>query len=195
MKFTIDSEQCSNNGVSLGEILALIAIANDVDIGKSTQILIAEGLVSSAGTNKIRLTNKGTEKLNNVVIDSIDYTTKDENRLESLAKKLQEIYPSGRKEGTNYMWRGTNAEIVRKLKTLETKYNFKFSDEQAIKATETYVKSFNGNYRFMQLLKYFILKAGRDSDSNIEIKSEFMSLIENAGHEDELRKDWISTIA
>ena len=194
MKLIIDKESCKKNGISLGEALALLAIANDVDIGKSTQVLVATGLVTSAGGSKLRLTNKGSEKLSNVVIDSIEYTKSEEDRLSNLARKLQEIYPSGRKDGTNYLWRGTVAEIVRKLKTLETKYKFKFTDEQAIKATEAYVQSFNGNYRFMQLLKYFILKTGRDEDGNTEIKSEFMALIENEGHTDRIRDDWMSTM-
>lgn len=194
MSITIDKKCCEKNGISLGGVIALLAIANDIDINKSMQILVATGLVTSAGSDKIRLTKKGVEKLNNVVIDSIDYSESSGSRLENLAKKLQEIYPSGRKEGTNYLWRGTIAEIVRKLKTLETKYKFKFSDEQAIKATETYVKSFNSNYRYMQLLKYFILKAGRDEDGNTEIKSEFMALIENEDNLDRIKDDWMSTM-
>ena len=61
-------------------------------------------------------------------------------------------------------------------KTLVVKYNFKFTEEEALEATKKYIESFNGNYRFMQLLKYFILK----SDPNTgDIKSDFMSLIEN----------------
>lgn len=194
MRLTIDKEYCEKNGLSIGEALSLIAIANDVDIGKSTQILIATGLVTSAGSDKLRLTNKGTEVINNVLIDSVKYPESSEDRLENLAKKLQSIYPTGHKEGTNYTWRGTVAEIVRKLKTLETKYKFKFSDEQAIKATENYVRSFNGQYRFMQLLKYFILKATRDSDGNTEIKSEFMSLIENEDTLNQIKDDWMSTM-
>lgn len=197
MKITINKEACSKNGISLGEILVLLAIANSVDLGKSQQALLSTGLVTAFGsTNDIdlRITNKGTEALTNCIIDSVDYTKSEEDRLIALAEKMRELYPSGRKEGTNYMWRGTTAEVVRKLKTLETKYRFKFTDEQALSATKRYVQSFNGNYRFMQLLKYFILKAGSDCDGNIEVKSEFMSLIENEGQVNSQRDDWMSTM-
>ena len=195
MKFTIDKEACSKNGMSLGEILALIAISNDVDIGKSTSILVSTGLVTSAGSgSKLRLTKKGIESLNNTIIDSASSDKDEDERLETLANKLRELYPAGRKEGTSYMWRGTTAEIVRKLKTLQLKYKFTFTDEQAIKATSEYIKAFNGNYRFMQLLKYFILKTARDEDGNIEVKSEFMSLIENENDVNVHRDDWMSTM-
>ena len=195
MKFTIDKEACSKNGMSLGEILALIAISNDVDIGKSTSILVSTGLVTSAGSgSKLRLTKKGIESLNNTIIDSASSDKDEDERLETLANKLRELYPAGRKEGTSYMWRGTTAEIVRKLKTLQLKYKFTFTDEQAIKATSEYIKAFNGNYRFMQLLKYVMLKTARDEDGNIEVKSEFMSLIENEKDVNVHRDDWMSTM-
>lgn len=195
MKFTIDKEAYSKNGMSLGEILALIAISNDIDIGKSILILVSTGLVTSAGSDsKLRLTKKGIESLNNTIIDSASSDKDEDERLETLANKLRELYPAGRKEGTSYMWRGTTAEIVRKLKTLQLKYKFTFTDEQAIKATSEYIKAFNGNYRFMQLLKYFILKTARDEDGNIEVKSEFMSLIENEKDVNVHRDDWMSTM-
>lgn len=194
MSIVINEKAINKNGLSIGEILVLLVISNSVDIEKSINTVLKLGYATSAGSDSLRLTNKGVEILNNTIIDSFDYTSDDSSRLENLAEKLRELYPTGRKEGTSYMWKGTTAEIVRKLKTLETKYKFKFSDEQAIKATTAYVQSFNGNYKFMQLLKYFILKAGRDADGNIEVKSEFMSLIQNEGNIEELKNDWMSTM-
>lgn len=197
MKLIIDQEACSKNGISIGEVLILLALANGIDLNKSKQILISKGFITSSGdTGNIdfRITQKGSDILSNCIIDSIKYEKPKEDRLVALAEKMRELYPSGRKEGTNYMWRGTTTEIVRKLKTIESKYKFYFTDEQALKATRKYIQSFNGNYRFMQLLKYFILKAASDSDGNIEVKSEFMSLIENEGQTDSQRDDWMSTM-
>ena len=48
--------------------------------------------------------------------------------------------------------------------------------------------TFNGDYTYMQLLKYFILKSLPDG----EIKSDFMSYIENEGQEDELSDNWLT---
>ena len=38
------------------------------------------------------------------------------------------------------------------------KYGNNHTDEEIINATKRYVDSFNGNYQYMQLLKYFIWK-------------------------------------
>lgn len=113
-------------------------------------------------------------------MSDLDYKT--------LAEKLKELYPKGYKPGTNYAWRGSTMEIVRKLQTLVIKYNFKFTEEEAIEATKKYVDSFNGDYRFMRLLKYFLLKTIRDGEGGTDISSEFMSLIENGAQEPEENK-------
>ena len=92
------------------------------------------------------------------------------------------------------MWRGTTAEVAKKLKTLVVKYGYTINREDVLKATKEYVNSFNGNYRYMQLLKYFILKSVRDADGNVDIKSELMSLIENSDQIDAQRDDWVSNM-
>lgn len=116
----------------------------------------------------------------------------------ALAAKLQEIYPPGKKPETNYLWRCTKAEVAIKLKTLKVKYGYSFTEEQAIEATKKYVESFkmSGNYKNMRLLKYFILKTKPDAGGNLEISSEFMSLIENAGQEDDIMAldDWVNDL-
>lgn len=199
MKLVFDEKACEKNGITLNELIALLVIHHDVDIGKELESLVSKGMISeflADGKKNVKygIAGKGANAVNNSVIDSFDYTESEDNRLENLAKKLQEIYPTGRKEGTSYMWRGTVAELVRKLKVLQSKYKFKFTDEQAINATKAYVQSFNGNYRYMQLLKYFLLKTVRDEDSNVDIKSEFMSLIENENQVNLQREEWTSTL-
>ena len=92
------------------------------------------------------------------------------------------------------MWRGTTAEVAKKLKTLVVKYGFVINKESVIKATKEYVNSFNGNYRYMPLLKYFILKSVKDADGNVDIKSELMSIIENSSQLDAQREDWVSNM-
>ena len=111
-----------------------------------------------------------------------------DKEFKELADKLKELFPKGKKAGTTYMWRDSTAVIARKLKTLVVKYDYQFTEEQAIKATKAYVESFNGDYTYMQLLKYFILKSLPDG----EIKSDFMSYIENEGQEDELSDNWLN---
>ena len=77
-------------------------------------------------------------------------------------------------------------------------YGNKYSDEQIIHAAKKYVESFNGQYTYMRALKYFIWKdekkMGSDGRKYIEEVSDLASYIENAGQEDDLKRDWTSTI-
>lgn len=195
MKLIIDDKACNKASISVSEAVLLLIVVNGLNIETAKTSLLKKGYITGIGDinrSGYRATKLGINAIDSVVTDSIE--TKEEDRYETLANKLRELYPPGRKEGTNYMWKGTTAEIARKLKTLVVKYHYNFTDEEAIKATETYIKSFNGNYRLMRLLKYFILKAEKDEDGNTDIKSELMNYIENAGQEELLKEDWISSI-
>lgn len=97
-------------------------------------------------------------------------------RFMALADKLRELFPEGRKDGTTYPWRDNTVTIAKKLKTLCDKFQCKFTDEEAIAATKRYVDSFHRNYRYMQLLKYFILK--RDNEK-MEESSQLLNFIQN----------------
>lgn len=179
-------------GLSIKESLVLLHIIYGSDIGNTLQSLYDKGLITSTDyEHGINFTEKGNEVVSAITKETVE--SKD-SRFVKLAEKMKELYPTGRKEGTSYMWRGNTNEIVKKLKTLKDKYSFEFTDEQALIATKEYVESFNGDYRFMQLLKYFVLKAVRDGDGNVEIKSELMTRIENAGQEEAARQDWMTTL-
>lgn len=196
MKLTIDQAILDKNGLTLEEFLVLYLNAKDVDIGKVSQSLVAKGLADKDlfSEGKLIVSDKVKDLISTVIIDSDKNVIDKDEEFASLASELREIYPAGRKEGTSYMWRGTTAEIAKKLKTLVVKYGYSFSREDVIKATKEYVSSFNGNYRYMQLLKYFILKSVKDADNNVDIKSELMSLIENSGQLDAQRDDWVSNM-
>lgn len=98
-------------------------------------------------------------------------------RLLALADKLREIYPAGTKDG-KYSWRDNTVTVAKKLKALIDKFNCEFTDEEAIEATKKYVDRFKvkGDFQYMQLLKYFILK--RDND-RIEETSTLLTMIQN----------------
>jgi len=83
--------------------------------------------------------------------------TASEGRCEQLAEKLRELFPAGKKPGYAYTWRDSISCIADRLKKFFMKYG-EYTDEQVIEATKAYVASFNGNYTYMQLLKYFIWK-------------------------------------
>ena len=196
MKLTINQTILDKNGLTLEEFLVLYLGAKDVDIESISQSLIAKGLADKDlfSNGRIVVSDKVKDLVSTISIDSDKNVIDKDSEFIELATKLREIYPAGRKDGTTYMWRGTTAEVAKKLKTLVVKYGFTINKEDVIKATKEYVSSFNGNYRYMQLLKYFILKSVKDADGNVDVKSELMSIIENSGQVNTQRDDWMSTM-
>ena len=196
MKLTIDQTILENNNLTLEEFLVLFLSAKEVDIGDISQSLVAKGFADKDlfSSGKLVVSDKVKDLISTISIDSDKNVIDKDSEFTELATELREIYPAGRKDGTTYMWRGTTAEVAKKLKTLVVKYGFVINKESVIKATKEYVNSFNGNYRYMQLLKYFILKSVKDADGNVDIKSELMSIIENSGQLDAQREDWVSNM-
>lgn len=196
MKLTIDQTILENNNLTLEEFLVLFLSAKEVDIGDISQSLVAKGFADKDlfSSGKLVISDKVKDLISTISIDSDKNVIDKDSEFIELATELREIYPAGRKDGTTYMWRGTTAEVAKKLKTLVVKYGFVINKESVIKATKEYVNSFNGNYRYMQLLKYFILKSVKDADGNVDIKSELMSIIENSGQLDAQREDWVSNM-
>ena len=88
-----------------------------------------------------------------------------------------ELYPMGKKPGTNNQWRGYKGGVSEKLQKLlvggET-----FTDEEAIEATRAYVDGFNGMYTNMRVLPYFL---GKNEVVGGEVKKtcDFMSYVED----------------
>lgn len=196
MKLTIDQTILDKNNLTLEEFLVLFLSAREVDIGVISQSLVAKGLANKDlfSSGKLVISDKVKDLVSTIPIESDKNVIDKDSEFTELATELREIYPAGRKDGTTYMWRGTTAEVAKKLKTLVVKYGYTINKEDVLKATKEYVNSFNGNYRYMQLLKYFILKSVKDADGNVDIKSELMSLIENSDQIDAQRDDWVSNM-
>ena len=70
-----------------------------------------------------------------------------------------------------------------------------YTKDQILQAAKKYVESFNGNYQYMKLLKYFIFKEKIGVNGEVEGDSELLNYIENAGQEENLRNDWTSTLS
>ncbi len=196
MRLTIDQTVLDKHGLTVGEFMVLYLNANSVNIKSCMDSLVAKGLADKDlfSEGNIVVSDKVKDLVSTIAIDSDKSVIDKDAEFIELANELRELYPAGRKEGTTYMWRGTTAEIAKKLKTLVVKYKYSFTKEQVLKATKEYISSFNGNYKKMRLLKYFILKSERDADDNINVISELMTLIENEGQTDAQRDDWMSTM-
>lgn len=198
MIICLSKEGCAKSNISLGEAILLIAIHNNINFDMARSDLVNKGYITAERDSLFqqvgwRLTSKGSNIIDSVIIDS-DKNTQSEERLTDLASKLKAIFPKGKKEGTNYYWADGVALIIRRLKLFFKKYGDTYTDEQIIKATEKYVQGFNGIYTYMRLLKYFIFKEKVGAAGEIEGDSELISYIENAGQEEILKNDWTSTL-
>lgn len=194
----LSKEGCQKNNVSIGEALLLLSIHNNADLNVAQKELIRKGYITADRNDLFqqigwRLTNKGTEVIDSVIVDS-DKKSKPDERFTQLATRLKGVFPKGKKDGTNYYWADGVALIVRRLKLFFRKYGDTYTDEQIVKAAEKYVQGFNGNYTYMRLLKYFIFKEKVGAAGEVEGDSELISYIENAGQEENLRNDWTSTL-
>lgn len=135
--------------------------------------------------------NKAKDFVNGVLEKSL--ITSDTKDLKELASKLKSIFPKGSKDGTNTPWADGVALIEKRLKIFFKKYG-EYPYEDIIKATQKYVDSFNGNYRLMRTLRYFIWKESRGAAGDVESTSDLLTFLERADDVENLRDDWTSTI-
>lgn len=193
----VDEGVILKNGITISEILFMYSLYYRIDSEEARNSLIKKGLITATydenyNVTGLRATNKGVALMNNIVIDS--GPNDGENRLTFLATKLKEIFPKGRKSGTSHYWSEGIPLIERRLKTFFKKYGDKFTDEQILNAAKEYVEGFNGDYRFMRVLKYFIFKIVRDGEGDTEVESQLLSYIENAGEVQEMQANWTSEV-
>ena len=178
MKITIDTDVLREERLSLGEFLVLLMGYHDIDYRDSLEGLIGKDIVQPNLFNRmdVVLSDNTKDKVAMILTKSDEKVRSCGIDFDRLAAKLQSIYPAHKKEGTSYDWRGKTYEVAQKLRTLVACYDFKFTEEEAANATKEYVESFNGNWKQMQLLKYFILRTDGKGEN---ISSQFMSIIEN----------------
>ena len=180
MKYTIDTEILDKESMGLDEALYLLALYKKTPIDDTTiQKVESKGRLRKED-GVIEITGRGRLLMESILSKSKLHTTQiDLERFKILADKLRNIYPKGLKPGTNYQWRDSTAIIADRLIKLSAKYNVEFTDEEAVDATQRYVNSFNGNYKYMQLLKYFINKQRPVENAPAEQNSQFLSFLQN----------------
>ena len=177
MSITIDDKILEQYNLTVEEFLTLYICSKNYNIKELLDTVIAKGYASIDvfDNNKAVVSDNIKDLIANIIINSDKKIINKDKDFLLLANKMRELFPNGKKPGTNYSWKDSAIVISQKLKVLVAKYGCSFTEEEALEATKKYIESFNGDYTYMQLLKYFILK----TSNNGEIKSEFMSLIEN----------------
>lgn len=185
MNITINDDVCAKYGLSLPELLVILALKYDKIENTIASLESKEAIVSDV-FNGYLVTQRWDDVASSILLDS-DTDRQSPDRIANLATKLMEIFPKEKKSGTNHYFRGNTKDITLKLKKFFKLYGNKYSDEQVLNAAQAYVSSFNGNYTYMRILKYFIWKdekkMNEDGERYIEETSDLASWIENAGSE------------
>ena len=177
MRVVIDDKVIEKHGLSVNEFLLLLSTINMPTDEEATSLTEEKFLVSFHPIkHKYFITQKGRQLVIDILNDNQGIEEK--KSIDSLASKMQELYPKGKKAGTNYYWRGNLPEIKQKLSVFFKRYG-EYPEEIVLKATENFIASFKEEYRFMPLLKYFIWK-NQDEDK----KSDLLTWIENIDEED-----------
>ena len=189
MKYIIDTDVLKNIDLSLAEFGTLLYYIDRKDsneFDKTTESLWTKGYLIKDLYGYI-IEPHSFEKLQ-VILAECNNPESVNNRASLLADKLRDIYPSGKIYNTNYYYKCNRQDIINKLKTFFKMYGTKYTDEQIINATQKYVNSFNGNYAYLKLLKYFIWKDERLKGESVQ--SLLADFIENESAEDTTNTDW-----
>lgn len=191
IRYVIDEEVCKKYRLEIPELLVILLLSCDKTYEDTLKNLIDRGILEEEKTllgKDYKITLSWYDKVMNALADgALKSEAGIEARIDDLAEKLMNTFPSGKKEGTNKYWRGNIRDIKLKLKKFFIKYGDKYTNEDILRAAESYVRSFNGDYRFMRTLQYFIYKDERRIGG--EEGSDLETLLENAGQQDEHKSD------
>lgn len=192
MRFAVDSEILQKEGLSMQDFSVILYY-----VSEGTGVLnedLCKSLWERGWLIKVidGYTIDGNKRLpiEHLTAESA-LSLEQRDRCTILAEKLRECYPKGKKAGTIYYWQDSVKVIAQRLSVFFKKYGDSYTDDEIVEATKSYISSWNGDYRYMQLLKYFISKKNIETG---EDNSELLSYLENKGQEDEDREDWITNM-
>lgn len=196
MKVTISDEVCKKNGLETDEVLALLLVKTGTDIPRLFESLIEKKVLVKDIFGGYMVTQRWDDVVSTIVLDS-DRDKQTPERLENLAIKLAEIFPREKKAGTCHYFRGNKKDNILRLKKFFKLYGH-YTDDQILDAARRYVASFNGNYTYMRVLKYFIWKDAVKQDAEgkgyVDETSDLANWIENKGQVNSTNTDWTSTL-
>jgi hypothetical protein len=181
-KIEIDEAKCLKLGLTLQETLIAIAIS----IGKYEETVTN---MLNRGIITLDLFKQGSPDITSKWKSKVDsFLASDEQRLETLALKVQDCFPKQKLMYANgrespFYFRCNKTEIKNKLKKFLDIYG-EVSDDDIIDATKRYVDTYAPKgYVGMRLAKYFILKDDKrltvDDEVHVEQLSDLATFLEN----------------
>ena len=196
MKFTIDEVVVTRLGMDLPSLFATLLVKTGADIEQVFSNLVKKEVLVKGMLGEYSVTPRWNDVCNNILLTSEKTIPKDEE-LEPLALELMSIVPQTKMPGTPYYYKCNKREIILKLKKFFKLYGF-YPYEDIINATKRYVASFNGDYRYMKLLKYFIMKDEKRTDSDgrgyVEETSMLATELENKESSDINSDNWVNEL-
>lgn len=181
-KIEIDEAKCLKLGLTLQETLIAIAIS----MGKYKETVTN---MLNRGIITLDLFKQGSSDITSKWKSKVDsFLASDEQRLETLALKVQNCFPKQKLMYANgrespFYFRCNKTEIKNKLKKFLDIYG-EVSDDDIIDATKRYVDTYAPKgYVGMRLAKYFILKDDKrltvDDEVHVEQLSDLATFLEN----------------
>lgn len=181
-KIEIDEAKCLKLGLTLQETLIAIAIS----MGKYKETVTN---MLNRGIITLDLFKQGSPDITSKWKSKVDsFLASDEQRLETLALKVQDCFPKQKLMYANgrespFYFRCNKTEIKNKLKKFLDIYG-EVSDDDIIDATKRYVNTYaSKGYVGMRLAKYFILKDDKrltaDDEVHVEQLSDLATFLEN----------------
>ena len=181
-KIEIDEAKCLKLGLTLQETLIAIAIS----MGKYKETVTN---MLNRGIITLDLFKQGSPDITSKWKSKVgSFLASDEQRLETLALKVQDCFPKQKLMYANgrespFYFRCNKTEIKNKLKKFLDIYG-EVSDDDIIDATKRYVNTYaSKGYVGMRLAKYFILKDDKrltaDDEVHVEQLSDLATFLEN----------------
>ena len=181
MVININEDLCEERGISVEDMLLILLARISKDIPVGVEILIRKGWMKKTNEG-YAFTKECNDLVESIMLDSSMSIAK-QNSTDRLAADMQQIFPKGRKDGSNQYWRGNKNEIALRLKKFFKYYGNKWTRDEILEATRRYITSFNGDYKYMRVLKYFIWKMDRKQDEEgtqiLCETSDLATLLEN----------------
>lgn len=198
MIIQIDTDAIREKHYSLEKVLLMLFFDCESNSAQVINDLLQSGILKRASIQdvtkngiKYKLTLEGKSIMNSCIIisDVLKDVNVEEDRLDKLAQQLKDIFPKGKKDGTNLYWAEGKMFIKKRLKNFFEKYGSNYTDEQILNAAKSYIASFNGIYKTMRVLKYFIYKEEKGVDGKINSTSDLLNTIENVDQTN-IDNDW-----
>lgn len=194
MIYTIDTDLLPE-GITASQYFLLLSLVEEPNTIEVATELYEKKLLTPLYDDKTRvlrgfaLTDEGRDNVVNTLENSHNKGARDYT---SLAEELKKVFPQGKKPGTTRYWTEGVSLINKRLKAFEKKYG-KFPDSAILDAAKRFVDSYQGNYQFMPVLRYFIFKEVVGKAGDLESKSDLLTYLENSGETDE-RQDWTAEL-